>query len=50
MSRHIQFESVIGMTGANADERYHITSHPKQGGKVVLALCCFGRCSAALSF
>ena len=36
MSRHIQFESVMSMTGANADERYlHL---PSQAGAVAVAL------------
>ena len=36
MSRHIQFESMLSMTGANADERYH--HRPSQTGAVALAL------------
>ena len=36
MSRHIQFESMMSMTGANADERYH--HRPSETGAVVLAL------------
>ena len=36
MSKHIQFESVLSMTGANADERYlHL---PSQAGAVAVAL------------
>ncbi len=36
MSRHIQFESLMSMTGANADERFH--HRPSETGAVVLAL------------
>jgi MoCo/4Fe-4S cofactor protein with predicted Tat translocation signal len=36
MSRHIQFESMMSMTGANSDERYH--HRPSETGAVVLAL------------
>ncbi|CAA9538854.1 MAG: Molybdopterin oxidoreductase, iron-sulfur binding subunit [uncultured Segetibacter sp.] len=36
MSRHIQFESMMSMTGANADERYH--HRPSETGAVALAL------------
>ncbi len=36
MSRHIQFESILSMTGANADERYHL--RPSMTGAVALAL------------
>lgn len=36
MSRHIQFDSFISMTGANADERYVVK--PSQMGAVALAL------------
>lgn len=36
MSRHIQFESFMSMTGANADERY--LHKPSEIGKVALAL------------
>ncbi|WP_018612896.1 TAT-variant-translocated molybdopterin oxidoreductase [Segetibacter koreensis] len=36
MSRHIQFESMMSMTGANADERYH--HRPSDTGAVALAL------------
>ena len=36
MSRHIQFESLMSMTGANADERYH--HRPSESGAVALAL------------
>lgn len=36
MSRHIQFESYLSATGANADERF--THRPSETGAVVLAL------------
>ena len=36
MSRHIQFESLMSMTGANADERYH--HRPSESGAVAVAL------------
>ncbi len=36
MSKHFQFESLMSMTGANADERY--THLPSQTGAVALAL------------
>ncbi len=36
MSRHIQFESLMSMTGANADYRYH--HRPSETGAVALAL------------
>ena len=36
MSKHIQFESFLSMTGASADERY--THRPSETGKVVMAL------------
>jgi len=36
MSRHIQFESMMSMTGANADERYH--HRPSETGAIALAL------------
>src|SRR4051812_36284203 len=36
MSRHIQFESLMSMTGGNADERYH--HRPSETGAVALAL------------
>lgn len=36
MSRHIQFESLMSMTGANADQRYH--HRPSETGAIVLAL------------
>ena len=36
MSKHFQFESMMSMTGANADERY--THLPSQTGAVALAL------------
>jgi MoCo/4Fe-4S cofactor protein with predicted Tat translocation signal len=36
MSRHIQFESFLSMTGANADERF--THRPSETGAVALAL------------
>ncbi|MDQ6812915.1 MAG: TAT-variant-translocated molybdopterin oxidoreductase [Bacteroidota bacterium] len=36
MSRHIQFESLMSMTGANADERYH--HRPSETGAVAIAL------------
>ncbi|MDB5245711.1 MAG: 4Fe-4S dicluster protein [Segetibacter sp.] len=36
MSRHIQFESMMSMTGANSDERYH--HRPSETGAVALAL------------
>ena len=36
MSRHIQFESYLSLTGANADERY--THRPSQTGAVILNL------------
>ena len=36
MSRHIQFESLMSMTGANADERFH--HRPSETGAIVLAL------------
>ncbi|HYF32348.1 MAG TPA: TAT-variant-translocated molybdopterin oxidoreductase [Chitinophagaceae bacterium] len=36
MSKHIQFESMMSMTGANADDRY--THLPSQTGAVALAL------------
>jgi MoCo/4Fe-4S cofactor protein with predicted Tat translocation signal len=36
MSRHLQFESLMSMTGANADERF--THRPSESGAVVLAL------------
>lgn len=36
MSRHIQFESFLSMTGANADERF--THRPSESGAVALAL------------
>jgi MoCo/4Fe-4S cofactor protein with predicted Tat translocation signal len=36
MSRHIQFESMMSMTGANADERYN--HKPSETGAVALAL------------
>lgn len=36
MSRHIQFDSFISMTGANADERY--LHKPSQTGAIALAL------------
>ncbi|GEO09620.1 TAT-variant-translocated molybdopterin oxidoreductase [Segetibacter aerophilus] len=36
MSRHIQFESLMTMTGANADERYH--HKPSESGAIATAL------------
>ncbi|UYQ92580.1 TAT-variant-translocated molybdopterin oxidoreductase [Chitinophaga horti] len=36
MSKHFQFESVMSLTGANADERF--THRPSQAGAVALAL------------
>ena len=36
MSRHLQFESFMSMTGANADERF--THRPSESGPVALAL------------
>src|SRR5258705_7592656 len=36
MSRHLQFESFMSMTGANADERF--THRPSQAGSVALAI------------
>jgi molybdopterin-containing oxidoreductase family iron-sulfur binding subunit len=36
MSRHVQFESMMSMTGANADERYH--HRPSETGAIALAL------------
>ncbi len=36
LSRHIQFESMMSMTGSNADDRY--THKPSDTGKVALAL------------
>jgi hypothetical protein len=36
MSRHIQFESMMSMTGANADERYH--HRPSETGAIAIAL------------
>ncbi len=36
MSRHIHFESLMSMTGANADERYH--HKPSETGAIALAL------------
>ena len=36
MSRHIQFESLMSMTGANADERYH--HRPSEAGAIAVAL------------
>lgn len=36
MSKHYQFESMMSMTGANADERY--THRPSESGAVALAL------------
>ncbi len=36
MSKHYQFESMISMTGANADERF--THRPSEAGAVALAL------------
>jgi molybdopterin-containing oxidoreductase family iron-sulfur binding subunit len=36
MSRHIQFESLMSMTGANADERYH--HRPSETGSIAVAL------------
>jgi MoCo/4Fe-4S cofactor protein with predicted Tat translocation signal len=36
MSKHYQFESMMSMTGANADER--ITHRPSETGKVAMAL------------
>ena len=36
MSRHIQFEPIMTMTGANADERYH--HRPSETGAIALAL------------
>ncbi|MCW3080702.1 TAT-variant-translocated molybdopterin oxidoreductase [Segetibacter sp.] len=36
MSRHIQFESLMSMTGANADERYH--HKPSDSGAIATAL------------
>ena len=36
MSKHYQFESMISMTGANADERF--THKPSEAGAVVVAL------------
>jgi MoCo/4Fe-4S cofactor protein with predicted Tat translocation signal len=36
MSRHIQFESLMSMTGANADERFH--HKPSESGAVITAL------------
>jgi len=36
MSKHYQFESMMSMTGANADERY--THKPSETGKVAIAL------------
>jgi MoCo/4Fe-4S cofactor protein with predicted Tat translocation signal len=36
MSRHYQFESILSMTGANADLRF--THRPSESGKVALAL------------
>jgi len=36
MNRHIQFESMMSMTGANSDERYH--HRPSETGAIVLAL------------
>jgi MoCo/4Fe-4S cofactor protein with predicted Tat translocation signal len=36
LSRHIQFESMLSVTGSNADDRY--THKPSETGKVALAL------------
>ncbi|MES2647403.1 MAG: TAT-variant-translocated molybdopterin oxidoreductase [Bacteroidota bacterium] len=36
LSKHYQFESILSMTGANADERY--THKPSEAGAVALAL------------
>ena len=36
MSRHLQFESFMSMTGANADERF--THRPSESGAVASAL------------
>ncbi len=36
LSRHIQFESMMSLTGSNADDRY--THKPSETGKVALAL------------
>jgi MoCo/4Fe-4S cofactor protein with predicted Tat translocation signal len=36
LSRHIQFESIMSLTGSNADDRY--THKPSETGKVALAL------------
>jgi MoCo/4Fe-4S cofactor protein with predicted Tat translocation signal len=36
MSRHIQFESMMSMTGANADERFH--HKPSETGEIAVAL------------
>src|SRR5260370_19750621 len=36
MSKHYQFESLLSMTGANADER--ITHRPTETGAIALAL------------
>jgi MoCo/4Fe-4S cofactor protein with predicted Tat translocation signal len=36
LSRHIQFESMMSLTGSNADDRY--THKPSDAGKVALAL------------
>jgi Fe-S-cluster-containing dehydrogenase component/anaerobic selenocysteine-containing dehydrogenase len=36
MSKHYQFESMLSMTGANADERY--THRPSEEGRVAVAL------------
>ena len=36
MSKHYQFESMLSMTGANADERY--THRPSEAGVVAAAL------------
>ena len=36
MSRHIQFESLMSLTGANADERFNI--RPSETGAIILAL------------
>ena len=48
LSRHIQFESMLSMTGSNADDRY--THKPSETGAVALALLaklggsCYGSC------
>ncbi len=36
MSKHIQFESMLSLTGANADDRY--VHRPSETGAVALAL------------